>query len=233
MYIIIAGGGIVGKNITAALSKEHDIVVVEQDKALCERISSKYGAIVIQGDATNINTLKEAGIERCDYALGVMRSDSANLVFSLLSKNYGVKNIFVRMRDPDYRAAYEIAGATNIAAAVEMMSKKFILDIQNPEIRRVASLRNGKAEVSIIQMPENSMYLNTPISDFLGHSDFPEDCVIAGIFDDESDKLIIPKGTTEIKENNQIFIVGSRDNISEAYTFLSQTNKKFFSRKKK
>lgn len=224
MYIIIAGGGIVGRKITAALSKDHDIVVIEKSKELCERISSKYGAIAIQGDATNIVTLREAGIERCDYALGVMREDSLNLVFSLLAKNFGIKNIFVRMRDPEYRDAYEIAGATNIAAAVEMMSKKFIMDIQNPDIRRVASLSGGKAEISIVVMPQDGKYANSTISQLVAHEDFPNDCVIAGIFDDEQDKLIIPHGDTIIKDKNQIFLVGSRDNIAKVFQFLSQKN---------
>jgi len=226
MYIIIAGGGIVGTRVTAALSKEHDVVIIEKDKVRCEKISSKYGAIAIHGDATNINTLKEAGIEKCDYALGVMRDDSLNLVFSLLAKNFNVKNIFVRMRDPEYRDAYEIAGATNIAAAVEMMSKKFILDIQNPEIRRVASLRRGKAEVSIITIPLKATCSNQPISEVVSSKDFPEKCVIAGIFDVEADELIIPRGNTLIQESNQLFLVGSRENVNKAYQHLSKVKKK-------
>ena len=84
MYIIIAGGGIVGKSITKALVKNHDVVVIDNDFANCEKITSGYGAVAVQGDATNINTLREAGVEKCDYALGVMGRDSENLLFALL-----------------------------------------------------------------------------------------------------------------------------------------------------
>ncbi len=34
MNILIAGGGIVGRNITKVLSKDHNVIVIERDKEL-------------------------------------------------------------------------------------------------------------------------------------------------------------------------------------------------------
>ncbi len=138
MFIIIAGAGIVGRSMTKILSENHDVVVIDPDYDSCEKISTKYGAVAIQGDATKIATLRDAGIEKCDYAIGVMGEDSKNLLFALLSKDHGVNEIFVRMRDPEYRHAYQLAGATNIGHMVAMMVNKFVLDIENPDIRSVA-----------------------------------------------------------------------------------------------
>lgn len=210
MFIIIAGGGIVGLSLTKVLSKEHDVVVIDKDYENCEKISSKYGAVAIQGDATNINTLKDAGIEKkCSYALGVMGDDAQNLLFSLLcKKNYSVKHIFVRMRDPEYRTAYKLAGATNIGHSVQMMVNRFVLEIVNPEVRRVASLGGGKAEVSIISLTQESASVGKKIMDISSNKAFPEDVVIAGIFDKEEDTFVVPRGHTELTENNQIFLVG-------------------------
>ncbi len=221
MNILIAGGGIVGRTITKELSKKYNVIVIERKVELCEKIYAKYGAITINGDATNINILRESGIENIEYALGVMSNDAENLLFSLLCKNFGVKNIFVRMRDPEYRDAYEIAGATNIGSAVDMMTKKFILDIQNPDIRKVASLRGGKAEVSIVKLPEKSIMIGKTIQYIATNNNFPEECIIAGIFDVEKDKFIVPRGSTILYESNQIFLVGARKNITKAYKVLS------------
>lgn len=220
MYILIAGGGIVGLTITKALSKKHDVVVIEKDYEACEQISSKYGAVAIQGDATNIATLREAGIEKCDYALGVMGQDASNLVFAILCKNHDVENIFVRMRDPDYAPAYRLAGATNIAHPVRMISDKFILDIENPDIRRVASLSNGKAEISIIKVKEKSKAAGKTVSEIVNMKGFPKDLVIGGIFDLEAQELIIPRGNVQVNQENQVFLVGSNAVIKEAYKFF-------------
>lgn len=220
MNILVAGGGIVGRNITKALSKEHNIIVIERDIALCEKIYSKYGAVAIQGDATNINTIRESGIEKIDIALGVMRYDAENLLFSLLCKNFGIKRIYVRMRDPEYKDAYEIAGATNIASAVELMTDKFILDIQNPEIKRVASLSGGKAEVSIIHLPATSKSVGKSIQEIANDPKFPKECIIGGLFDEKKDEFIIPRGNTLISEDTQVFLIGSRSNNAIAYKVL-------------
>lgn len=220
MYIVIAGGGIVGRKITEHLAKKHDVVVIDKDPKACEEIYAKYGAIAIHGDATNIRTLRDAGIEKADYALGVMRYDAANLLFSLLAKNHHVDHIFVRMRDPDYEDAYRIAGATNIAASVEMMVTKFVLDIENPEIRRVASLGNGKAEVSIITIPEKAKHNGMTISEIVSQEAFPDDCIIAGIFDQHSDQLIIPRGNRKIYAAHQLFLIAPHDSIEKAAKLL-------------
>lgn len=220
MYIIVAGGGIVGRGITKVLSQSHDVVVIDKDVNNCEKISSKYGAVAILGDATNINTLKDAGIEKCDYALGVMAQDKSNLLFSLLCNNFGIKNIFVRMRDPEYRTAYELAGATNIGHSVQMMVNKFVLDIENPEIRRVASLSNGKAEICIITLNEKSKVTGKTVIDIANSKGYPTDIVIAGIFDLNEDKFIVPKGNTSIPKSSQIFLVGSSEAIERAHKFF-------------
>lgn len=222
MYIVIAGAGIVGRNLTKHLSKEHDVIVIDKEKKQCEKIYSNYGAVAINGDATNINILKEAKIEKADYAIAAMRYDKHNLLFSILAKNFDVENIFVRMRDPAYREAYEIAGATNIGHSVKMMVDKFVLDIADPEIRTVASLRNGKAEISIFSIPENAKCSGKTISDIASDKKFPNDTVIAGIFDSESDKFIVPRGDMKIHENNQIFLVGTEQDIQKAYEFLKK-----------
>lgn len=220
MYILIAGGGTVGRRITRELSKSHDVVVIDLDFKICEKISTKYGAVAINGDATKIATLLDAGVEKCDYALGVMDNDSQNLLFSLLCKNFKVKDIFVRMKNPEYRTAYELAGATNIGHSVQMMVSKFVLDIENPAIRRVVSIGNGKAEVSIITLKEHSKVIGQTVADITKNKAFPDNVVIAGMFDLVKDEFIVPRGNTRFKVNNQIFLVGSQESILNAYKIL-------------
>ncbi len=220
MYIIIAGAGLLGQKVTKHLVRNHDVVIIDKNREICEKVYSNYGAVSIHGDATQIEVLREAGIEKCDIALGVMREDADNLVFTLLSKNFNVEKIFVRMREPEYRNAYEIAGATNIAAGVDMLVNKFVMDIEQPDIRKVASISNGKAEVSIITIPNKAKCSGKMISDIVKDEKFPKNCVIAGIFDQQNDKLIIPRGNRKIFSSNQVFLVAPNESIEKAAKFL-------------
>lgn len=220
MYIIIAGGGIAGRNLTKNLVQKHDVIVIEKEQSVAEKIYSRYGAVTVLGSATRIDILKEAGIEKCDIAIAVMRDDADNLSFSLLAKNFGVKKILVRMREPEYENAYQMAGATNIAATMELIVDRFITDIEEPDVRKVASLGDGKAEVSILTIPPESSISGMKISEIVSQKNFPENCVIAGIFDKAQDRYIVPRGNREIFAGNQVFLVASKDDMEKAADFL-------------
>jgi trk system potassium uptake protein TrkA len=220
MYIIIAGGGIAGRNLTKSLVQKHDVIVIEKEQSVAEKIYSRYGAVTVLGSATRIDILKEAGIEKCDVAIAVMRDDADNLSFSLLAKNFGVEKILVRMREPEYENAYQMAGATNIAATMELIVDRFITDIEEPDVRKVASLGDGKAEVSILTIPAESPISGMKISEIVSQKTFPENCVIAGIFDKAQDRYIVPRGNREIFAGNQVFLVASKDDMERAADFL-------------
>ncbi|MGM0502133.1 MAG: potassium channel family protein [Bacillota bacterium] len=221
MYIVVAGGGVVGRNLTSQLVENHDVVVIDLDESVCERIYSEYGAISIHGSATNIKVLKEAGIEKADVAVGVMRNDADNLAFSLLAKNYDIDQIMVRMRDPEYKSAYQLAGASTIAGVIDLMVEEFVLDIEQPDVRKVYSLSGGKAEISILTIPEAAVCIDMTISEIANAEDFPDELLIAGKFDYEADEFKIPHGSTKLGPLDQIFLVGPADEITRAANYLT------------
>ncbi len=220
MYIIIAGGGVLGRTITRELVANHDVVVIDVDQEVCERIYSEYGAVSVNGNATQIHVLKDAGIEKCDVAIGAMDQDTNNLAFTVLAQNFGIDKILVRMRNPEYKSAYQLAGASHIGEEMDILVDKFITRIEEPNIRKVVSIGQGKAEVSILNVPEDSQYSGFTVSEIVKSKGFPEECVIAGIYDQNKDKLIIPRGDKKIYEHNQIFLVATRENMEKAAKFF-------------
>ena len=77
MYIVVAGGGMVGGTLVRKLvESKFDIVMIERDKTLCEKIFAETGAIVINGSASDMGVLEEAKIakadDECSQAVGEM-----------------------------------------------------------------------------------------------------------------------------------------------------------------
>ena len=70
MYIIIAGAGIVGGELAFKLvENKHDVVIIDMDKQVCDRLYSEIGVIAINGNGARIETLNEAGIEKADVVV--------------------------------------------------------------------------------------------------------------------------------------------------------------------
>ncbi|MFC2070404.1 potassium channel family protein, partial [Chloroflexota bacterium] len=81
MYIIVVGGGRVGYYLIKGLLEEgHEVLVVEQDEALCETINDEMGTICVRGDGCEVSTMAEVGTERADMLIAVTGDDEDNLV---------------------------------------------------------------------------------------------------------------------------------------------------------
>ena len=105
MKIIIIGGGNVGYYLTKTLAAEkHRIMIVENDRARCEAIAEEMNARhaeVMQGDGTNVESLREAGIFTADVLIAVTGHDQNNLVACQLAKSYfGVRQTIARVKNP-------------------------------------------------------------------------------------------------------------------------------------
>ncbi len=63
MYILIAGGGFVGKGLARRLVEhKHDVVLIDRDADVCKDIYARHGAVTVTGNATDIDVLESAGI---------------------------------------------------------------------------------------------------------------------------------------------------------------------------
>jgi trk system potassium uptake protein TrkA len=220
MYIIIGGGGIIGRNLARKLvQQKHDVVVIDLNPKACEEIYAKYGAITINGNATDLEILENAGIERCDVAVAVMRRDSDNLEFALLAKHYKVSQIIVRMNDPKYEDVYKTVGVSNIARTTGLLIDQIMVNIESPELRKVIGL--GDIEICMFTISENAKCLGQTVEKIVNQKSFPKDIVIACIFEDTSNSFIIPRDDTTLNLSDRVFLCGSRNNIKVAVKFLS------------
>jgi trk system potassium uptake protein TrkA len=221
MYVVIGGTGSTGGRLAAVLSDRHDVVAIETDERRCEQLYAELGILVINGSATDIRVLEEAGIERADVACALMRDDADNLAFLLLANRFGVQARIARMRDSRYREAYELAGATDILNTADMFMREIIFSIERPEARRITELGAGEAELLAVQIPEGAAIEGRSVQQLTQSSGFPETCVIAGIIDNER-RLTIPRGAAEIQPRSELLVVARPEDVPGVVAFLTR-----------
>lgn len=221
MYVIIGGAGLLGRNVAAKLSTSRkDVVVVDKSPEICEYIYEHLGVVAINGDATSIHTLIDAGIEKADVVVGAMRSDADNLSLTVIAKSYGVPRIYARMRDPAYKLVYEIAGVTDTVNVVELSASPLVFKIEEPLIKIVYTCREGEGAIAIIKIPEDSPIVEKTIAQIASDDRFPSDCLITGIYRKDEDEFFIPRGNRKILGGDEVFLTASINSLRKAVRFI-------------
>ncbi|MBM7623385.1 potassium channel family protein [Sporohalobacter salinus] len=109
MYILVIGCGRTGSSIANLLSKEgKNVVVVDRDGEAFDRLSAEFTGFTIVGDATEIEVLKEAKLDKTDVAVITTNDDNVNaMIAQIASKLYNISKVFVRVIDPSKEVIYE------------------------------------------------------------------------------------------------------------------------------
>jgi len=219
MYIIIAGGGLIGKGLARRLSdSKHDIVVIEPDVKACEEIYAKYGAITITGNSTQLEIVKNAGIEKCDVAIAATDSDANNLAFAVLAKHFNVSQIMVRMNDSNYEDVYKSVGITNITKTTELIIDQLMVSVETPYLSKVTKM--GDLEICFVNVSNNSRFVGIKISKIVKDKKFPKNIIITSIYRDKEKQFIVPYGDTIINDNDRVFMCGKDKDIKKAANMI-------------
>ena len=225
MYIVIAGGGLVGRGLARRLvASRHDVVVVDHDRAVCESIATDIGALALCGSATSVDILEQAGMAKADVAVATMRGDADNLVFGLLAKSFDVERIIARMRDGRYEEAYTRAGVSTTIHVVDVFVNQMVLEIEEPHLQQVATVGAGKAAVVVDTVPEGSAASGKTVSAIAAAGEFPTECIITGIYRPATQAFIIPRGSAQVQAGDRLFLVAEHPNLRKASKFLHKTH---------
>ena len=102
MKVAIAGAGSVGTAIAADLhAGGHDVLLIERDPDLVERIRSSLDITWVVADACEVASLDAAGLATVDVVVAATGDDEDNLVVSLLAKQeFAVPRVVARVNHP-------------------------------------------------------------------------------------------------------------------------------------
>src|SRR5213076_2303429 len=121
MYVLIAGGGKVGANLTRSLLRAgHEITLVEQKPYRYDKLEAEFEHQVLRGDATELFVLERAGIKRPpDLVVAATGDDEDNIVICQLAKeHYGVPKVIARVNDPRNQAHFDLLGIVPTICAI-------------------------------------------------------------------------------------------------------------------
>ena len=213
MYVIIVGRSAVARHLISLLdAEENEVVVIEKDSAISKAIAYDFDVITVNGDATNQNTLKKAGIDHADVFLALTDDDESNLIMALIAKQAGVKTVAVILRKISYqKEVFDKLGIDYViqpdyAAAgyiTQLITDKDILDL--------SFFSMGDAGIVENVIKKESKHIGLHISKF--KTLLPDESNIIGYF--KNGDFNVYKDTDTLEEGQKILIVAKKEKIKE------------------
>jgi trk system potassium uptake protein TrkA len=224
MRVVIAGAGLVGGEIARKLVKnKHDVTVIEPAKEICDKLYTETGAVIIHGDAAHAEILTDAEVQKADVLVAATGSDADNLACVILSKSMGVGRVVVRMRNEAYESAYKLIGVDSILRVTDIMVNQMIVQIEQPQVRRVTTIGRGKADIFAVTLPKGSLVDSKTVKDIATGAGFPVECVVIASYNQMTNELALPHGDHVVHDGDELFLISSATNIQKAVKVLTAT----------
>ena len=214
--VTIIGGGNVGLMLAQNLEKTNmKIKIIERDYKRCIELTENLkNTLVINGDGSNYELLQEERVNESDVVVSVTNNDEKNLLCSLLAKQMGVAKVITRVSKIANVNLFEKVGIdvaiSENGTAIDIIENQLI----KTDIEILATVERGQGEVLEITVPDNFQ------TDTLMNLKLPCKAIIAII--QRRNRVIIPKGTTQIMPYDNLIIFTTQEN--------SDTIKNYFKR---
>lgn len=149
MFAIIVGGGKVGESLAAALLDEgQEVVLLESDRNRHSVLQQRFPETAVYGDGTEVRTLRDAGIERCDAIVAGTGEDHVNLVVSeVAAKLFGRTNVVARVNHPKNFELFRQAGVEHPVSSTHLLMATIHQEVEPGELFKLASLRRSNLEI--------------------------------------------------------------------------------------
>lgn len=200
--VMIAGGGRIGRYAALTLEKEKHITMVEQDRKRCEDLSQLLSnSLVIHGDATDIELLKEEGLMNNDAFIAVTDSSETNVLTCLHARRYGIRKTIALVENTGFINISQDIGIDTIINKKLITASYIARFIVKGDAISSKWLSGTNAELIEFVVGHNAHATRVPIKDLR----LPEGrATIGGII--RGRETLLPTRDTQLQEKDKVVV---------------------------
>jgi trk system potassium uptake protein TrkA len=208
MRVIIVGLGDVGKELAELLIREgnHQLILIDEDSELCERLATKYDALVLQGDGTEPELLRQAGAGEADVLVATTDSDALNTVIAILGKQFGVPQIIVKLIDLGLRPACQEIGVDAIVSPNLSVANEILAIVHGYRWLDFSLIVHGGAKLAEFAPggAKGKRLADLPL---------PRGSLVVSII--RAERAIVPHGEIKLKEGDLLVVIAEDERTME------------------
>jgi voltage-gated potassium channel len=175
-HFVLCGFGRVGREIAREFTAEKiDFVVVDINEDSLRRAAAE-GTAVVYGNAADIQTLKDAGVERARGLVTAVDSDATN-VFVTLSARVLKDDLFIiaRANNDDAEPKLRLAGANRVVSPYAIGGRRLASLAMRPIavefVDTILSAENSQLLLEDLTIKHDSQWIGRRLSDLVAETD--------------------------------------------------------------
>lgn len=221
--VMIIGGGNIGYKLAKALdNKFYHTRVLESREKRCHFLSERLDRpIVLMGDSTDQEILREENIQDMDMVIAVTGDEETNILTCLLAKSLGAKRTVTRVNNFGYMPLIKPIGIDYVVCPRQAAVNSLLHYIRRGKIMSSVGIKNEEAEALEAIAHEGSPIVGKAVKDL----NFPRGCLVLCF--QRKDEVVIPRGDTVVEPEDKLIIISTRHNISKVEKVLT-TKVEFF-----
>lgn len=228
-HIIVCGGGRTGKHVVAELYKMRTpFVVIEQREEVLDALRTHVGDILyIQADATEDDTLLEAGIRRARGLIAALGDDKDN-VFIVLSARSLNPNLQVIARCNEEVNAEKLrkAGANEVVSPNAIGGMRMASMMLRPNVvgflDEMMHVTGQTLRFEEVFIEDGHSLANQTLEQ--AHIGRKTGLLVVAIRSPDGSIRYNPGGKTLLSHGDVLIILGTRAQVAELYNLLNQSS---------
>lgn len=211
MYIVIVGAGNVGRYLAELLLEEdHDVIAVDKEKEVCQKIANELEINAVQGDATDPKILQQVEVHRADAVVALTSSDETNMVSSLIAKELGAKTVATRIERIEYDEGVLKKLGIDIVIHPKAAAASYILELlTKPEVLDLAFISRGSALIMEIEVKDKSAFIGKKVKEI----EHPAGSSIIAVV--KGEEVEIPMPETRIKKGDKLLVLTKKESAEK------------------
>ena len=217
MYVIVAGGGKVGLNLTRELmAKGHEVTLIENNRRRYTILEPQLEHVVHLGDSTELWVLERAGIERADKVIAVTGDDEDNIIIAQVAREkYGREKIIARCNNIRNMEHFDLLDIKPVISSTDLILRLIEHEVPQYGLVHLLKLQAEDLEIIEVEVSAGSPSSGKTVSEI----ELPDGGLIIAIL--REGEGIVPSGETLINTGDEVMLIlnpGLEEDITRLFT---------------
>ncbi len=202
--VMIAGGSHEAYYLAQLLQQHRGqaIMLVKERERAQELAEKLERALVLNGDATDVELLELEGVGGVDAFVALTDQDETNILSALLAKHAGARQVVTLVNRMDYMPLAKMVGLETAVSPRLSAANAILRYARRGSVTSVATFKDIDAEAIAFKVSDASPLKGNKLADI----EFPSGAIVAALIRGSEADAIVPRGDDILHPNDTAIV---------------------------